>query len=181
MTDLFYWKSILFLKTDTKKRLLAHIVQFTGGEKQLLLFFSRSNFFWAFFPPSYLLHRINPQFLKPQYIHKPHPVAAIAANTVLPCHKTPKKCWLLSLKSPKFCCFWPFVEFTQLLWHTRPARCTIPSFLILKLNSRTEIFLAQIHLVCQKLIGFIHLLDTLSNFMKNWKKKKKHYLLPTNQ
>ena len=40
-----------------------------------------------------------------------------------------------------------------------PAGCTIPSFLILKLNSRTEIFLARIHLVCQKLIEIIHLLD----------------------
>ena len=39
-----------------------------------------------------------------------------------------------------------------------------PSFLILKLNSRTEIFLAEIHLICQKLIGFIHLLDSLPNF-----------------
>ena len=31
----------------------------------------------------------------------------------------------------------------------------------------TEIFLARIHLVCQKLIGFIHLLDSLSNLIKS--------------
>ena len=46
-----------------------------------------------------------------------------------------------------------------------PARCTTQSFLLLKLNSRTQIFSAQIHLVCQKIIGFIHPLEGLPNFL----------------
>ena len=41
----FYWKSILFWKTDTKRGFVAHIVQVTGGETVLArIFFPRANF-----------------------------------------------------------------------------------------------------------------------------------------
>ena len=66
-----------------------------------------------------------------------------------------------------------------------PCKMHNPEFSYSQIKFRTEIFLARIHLVCQKLIGFIHLLDSLSIFIKSyiapmWQKKK-YYLLPTNQ
>merc|ERR1712150_110552 len=68
-----------------------------------------------------------------------------------------------------FCCFLPFVdrENKQLLWQTPLPRCTIPSFLILKLNSRTEIFLARIHLVPSE-INWVHpFVGQLPNLIKS--------------
>merc|ERR1712037_407105 len=71
--------------------------------------------------------------------------------------------------SSKFLLFLPFVdrENKQLLWQTPLPRCTIPSFLILKLNSRTEIFLARIHLVPSE-INWVHpFVGQLPNLIKS--------------
>ena len=77
--------------------------------------------------------------------------------------------------------FLPFVdrENKQLLWQTPLPRCTIPSFLILKLNSRTEIFLARIHLVPSE-INWVHpFVGQLPNLIKSILQQKN--LLPTKQ
>lgn len=124
----------------------------------------------------------NPQLLDPQYIHKPHPVGLSSKHSSAFWQKSPKNVGFYPPHPLATSVFLPFVdrENNQLLWQTPLARCTIPTFLIPRLNSRTEIFLARIHFVCQKLIGFIHLLDPLSNLIKKVYCSKK-ILLPTNQ
>ena len=153
----FYWKSILFWKTDTKRGFVAHIVQVTGGETILArIFFPRANFSR---PPKTFSSPL-PDF-EPENIPL-HPVARQNKQLAL---FSWGKCWLLTFA--KFRLFLPFVdkENNQLFMANSPARCTTQSFLLLKLNSRTQIFSAQIHLVCQKIIGFIHPLEGLPNFL----------------
>lgn len=106
----FYWKSILFWKTDTKRGFVAHIVQVTGGETILA----------RFFPPEQIFHA-------PQNIFKPPPRFWARKYSTASCSKPEQlalfswgKCWLLTFA--KFLLFLPFVdkENNQLLWQTPP-------------------------------------------------------------
>ena len=115
--SILLWEYILFWKTDTKRGFYAHILYKSLVEKKTV------------FAPFFLS---NFSLLPPQYIYKPHPVGLSSKHSSARA-KEPKKC---SLKIS--CYLLPFVdgENKQLLWQTPLARCTIPSFLILKLNSR---------------------------------------------
>ena len=137
-------------------------------------------FFWATF-------HFHPHFLTPQYIHKPHPVGRSSKHSSARSKTAPKNVGFYPFPTPWKILFLPFVdtENTQLLWQTPPCKMHNPEFSYSQIKFRTEIFLAWIHLVCQKLIGFIHLLDSLSNFIKSyiaptWQKKNIIFCRQTN-